>query len=561
MTILPHATRALIADFLASDGSRAARFVLLCILASLAEATGILLLVPIVGIASGQSVWPMLGDAPAWLLSATPSTRLLVAVALFVAVMMIRAAFAWARARNEASLALEYEHSLRARLLRRIVHAGWQRGAVVGESRLQSLLIGEAGRASFAASSFLALIAALILLALHGIVALLLSPILTLMAGMFIAVAIAAAWPLIRRSHASGEMIGRAIEASSDRSGELVASLKTALAEGRSSAFLSDWKRDDLELVTQQRMLMNQQAFGRVVTAFLGVLAAVLVTMVGHFWLGLAPATLLPLLVLFARVTGPLRTVLDAAETLFAFSPAFRELEPHLFFEADASDSPDATAPDSWTTLYFDHVVLAAGPGRSIGPMTFELRHGDFVGVSGPTGSGKTLLVDAFAGLIAPIHGKILADGVDVRLAGQTVWAKQIAYVGQDEAPFSGCFADMLGCDGGTHPAYLAAVLQATGVAELVNRFGGLHAVPGIGAKTLSGGERQRLAIARALLRRPKFLILDEATSALDVEAEARLFEGLRSLPGTLTIIAVSHREDTLRQMDRVVSISSMLCS
>lgn len=197
-------------------------------------------------------------------------------------------------------------------------------------------------------------------------------------------------------------------------------------------------------------------------------------------------------------------------------------------------------------------------PEPSLRDLSFTIRRGEAVGFVGPTGAGKTTLIDVILGLLAPTEGRLTVDGHDV--AGrERSWQRQIGYVPQEiyltddtirrNVAF-GVAPENID-DGAVRRAVAAAQAQ-----EFVDRLpAGLETIVGERGVRLSGGQRQRIGIARALYHDPPVLVLDEATSALDHETESAVMEAVETLHGSRTILIIAHRLSTVEACDRVVSL------
>lgn len=189
-------------------------------------------------------------------------------------------------------------------------------------------------------------------------------------------------------------------------------------------------------------------------------------------------------------------------------------------------------------------VSFAAGPGRTIA-------------IVGPTGSGKSTLTNLLVRLVDPAGGLVLLDGVDVRDAGRGVVAATAALVPQQTFLFDDTVRGnvTLGADLPDEEVWQALRLaQADGFVAALS--GGLDTRIGERGATLSGGQRQRLALARALVRRPRLLVLDDATSSVDPQVEARILHGIRdaqSAAAGATVIVVAYRKATISLADEVV--------
>ncbi len=190
--------------------------------------------------------------------------------------------------------------------------------------------------------------------------------------------------------------------------------------------------------------------------------------------------------------------------------------------------------------------------------LNLEIEAGDFVAIVGPSGEGKSTIVDLLLGIIKPSSGRVTISNLDP-IDTYAKWPGAVAYVPQSVFLFDGTVKDNL-CLGYNSElideADFRQVLRETKLDFFFenNNHGILTEVGEAGAK-LSGGQRQRLGIARALISRPKLLIMDEVTSALDSETEASLAESLMSLKGSSTIVMIAHRLSSVRLADSVVYV------
>ncbi len=182
---------------------------------------------------------------------------------------------------------------------------------------------------------------------------------------------------------------------------------------------------------------------------------------------------------------------------------------------------------------------------------------GEAIALVGPSGAGKTTLVNLLPRFYDPQAGQILIDGVDIRDVTLRSLRRQIGIVPQETTLFSGTIAQNIAF--GQKEFDLAAVERAAKVANahsFISQFSnGYYSWVGERGVNLSGGQKQRIAIARAVLLDPRILILDEATSALDSESEALVQEALERLMQNRTVFIIAHRLATVRRADRILVI------
>lgn len=189
--------------------------------------------------------------------------------------------------------------------------------------------------------------------------------------------------------------------------------------------------------------------------------------------------------------------------------------------------------------------------------VSLTITPGSSVALIGPTGAGKSTLVDAVLGFVSPERGSVTIGGLTPRQV-QRQWPGAVAYMPQESAMWGMTVRENVALGlprSDIDDDAIWGALERAFVADDVRARGGLDAETGAGGRTLSGGQRQRLAIARALYSSPRLLVLDEATSALDEDTEALIGGVLDELRGTVTVIAVAHRRATIERADTVVSI------
>jgi ABC-type multidrug transport system fused ATPase/permease subunit len=196
---------------------------------------------------------------------------------------------------------------------------------------------------------------------------------------------------------------------------------------------------------------------------------------------------------------------------------------------------------------------------KSLNGISFEVETGELLAIVGPSGAGKTSLVDVILGLISPDSGSVTISGKNP-IDAVRYWPGAISYVPQDTKIINGTFRSNITM------GYLSESIEDIDIwqaLETANLADFVHSLPqsletrvGERGAKISGGQRQRLGIARALLTKPKLLILDESTSALDGQTESDLSKSIRNLKGSTTILVIAHRLSTVRDADQIVYLS-----
>jgi ATP-binding cassette subfamily B protein len=246
------------------------------------------------------------------------------------------------------------------------------------------------------------------------------------------------------------------------------------------------------------------------------------------------------------------------------------EIQPTVVEKSGADVLPPVTGKVEYRHVSFAYerrsggvggVGGAGGVGGDEGQSDWVLHNlsflalpGEMIALVGPSGAGKTTLVNLLPRFYDPQVGQILIDGVDIQDVTLRSLRRQIGIVPQETILFSGTIAQNIAF--GQAEFDLKDVQAAAAIAnahQFITQFSqGYHTWVGERGVNLSGGQRQRIAIARAVLLNPSILILDEATSALDSESEALVQEALERIMKERTVLIIAHRLATVRRADRI---------
>jgi len=300
------------------------------------------------------------------------------------------------------------------------------------------------------------------------------------------------------------------------------------------------------------------------------IFVACVVLVIALATLGGKPAhELVPLLGLFAyagfRLIPAANRFLLHVDAVRGAASAIDRLRAHQEeFRAETAAAPgDAAAPVHFhSLLQLEGVSFRYGDGQPLvlKDVSVTIQRGQSIGVVGPTGAGKSTLIDVLFGLLQPTSGRVTVDGVDIRGA-RGAWQRRIGYVPQ--APF--LFADTIRrnvalgiAPEAVDERRLREALQLAQLAEFVDTLpAGADTRVGERGIRLSGGQRQRVAIARALYNDPDLLVLDEATAALDNKTEREVTSAIEQLRGRKTLIVIAHRLSTVERCDALIFLSA----
>jgi len=186
-----------------------------------------------------------------------------------------------------------------------------------------------------------------------------------------------------------------------------------------------------------------------------------------------------------------------------------------------------------------------------------EIPRGARVGFVGPTGSGKSTIMDLLMGLLVPTKGKLMIDGVPLGGANLRAWQRNIAHVPQTVFLADASLSENIAFGVAPTDIDMVRVREASSRAQIAqfieSQPEGYATKVGERGVRLSGGQRQRIGIARALYKKATVLVFDEATSALDNVTERAVMDAIESLDRDLTVLIIAHRLTTVRRCDRII--------
>ena len=545
---------ALLQDYRRFAGARLWLALALMLLGAFAEGFGILMLVPLATIAIGAQASSRLAGLGEWL---PGDQRFLLILTLFIGAMGARSLLLYWRERELARLQAGYEASLRLRSAATLARRGWDFASTIGQAGMQALLLTDVPRAALAVGQAQLFATALILLAVQLLLVLLLSLQLAAIALVILVLGYLLASRFTHRSVASGIALTERSEHSTGSGFRLHAGLKAALAQGTARQFLAEYRTSLANQAAEAIRFAGDLASARQMAAFGAAVAAAVILFVGVRLLDLPFAILVPTLVLLARMVAPAQMLQHSAQYVGAYSAAFAAVVGRLGPLEEWQARESATSPLDWTELRLERASYRHPSGLGLSGASLTVRRGEWIGISGASGAGKTTLVDLVAGLLAPTSGRVLVDGRELEPTALEGWRAGLAYVGQEGSVFDDSIRGNLLADGvEADEPVLWQALAAVGLADRIRALdAGLDELVGDRGSRLSGGERQRLAIARGLLRSPSLLILDEATAALDGASESALLGRLRAIEPRPAAIIVAHRESTHAYCDSVLEI------
>jgi len=272
----------------------------------------------------------------------------------------------------------------------------------------------------------------------------------------------------------------------------------------------------------------------------------------GKFW---APIST------FSRVWSQILSAMASAERVFGILDLKTEMEESnevVTRKAGGGAPGEEIMPPIEGKVEFDHVTFGYRETEPVlHDVSFTVEPGETIALVGPTGAGKTTIINLLARFYLPTEGRILVDGHDLMMVDLGSYRKQIGMVLQDTFIFSGTIMDNLrfGKLDATQEEIERAVEAVRAKEFIENMPGGYEAEVKERGTNLSSGQRQLLAFARAILADPRILILDEATSSVDPETERLIQQAMKVLLKGRTSFIIAHRLSTVRAADRIMVI------
>ena len=298
------------------------------------------------------------------------------------------------------------------------------------------------------------------------------------------------------------------------------------------------------------------------------VIFLVFAGVVGVLWIGandvragvMSSGALIQFVIYAVMVAGGVAALSEIWGELQRAAGATERLVELLTVEDSVQDAttPAALPVPVQGAIRFDDVSFSY-PSRpdvsALDHVSLEIAPGETVAFVGPSGAGKTTIIQMLLRFYEPQTGQVMIDGVDLGTVARDVFRRHIALVPQDPVIFAASARDNIGFGRpGASEAEIEAAARAAAAHDfIVGLPDGYDAYLGERGVMLSGGQKQRIAIARAILRDAPVLLLDEATSALDAESERAVQEAFETLSQGRTTLIVAHRLATVKKADRIV--------
>ena len=285
-------------------------------------------------------------------------------------------------------------------------------------------------------------------------------------------------------------------------------------------------------------------------------------TVTGYFDSITEAGTVFAFLQYINRIFEPIKEIAEKYGNLQSALAGAERIVPMLEKSKDNIEETISTPPefDTIRSIEFDHVYFSydGSDNYVLRDITWSLQEGEFLGIAGPSGGGKSTMMQLLLGFETPTKGTIRINGKDVQDMDLRMIRQSIGYVFQDSHLFKGSIKDNISLfdDAVTLEMVQAAAEKAHLHASVQRLEAGYETPVGYLGSLLSQGQRQLLSLARTLVQNKSLLVFDEATSNIDSHTEELLQQSIRDIKGEKTMIAIAHRLSTLRDATKIIVIS-----
>lgn len=526
------------------------------VLAGVAEGVGLTTLLPMVSVALGEkSDSGLAGNVVAALhaVGLEPEVGTLLAV---IVIGMTLSSFLILAANRQVGYAVAHMATdLRLELIRVLLGSRWEYYLRQPTGALANAVASESFRASTGYEHAANVLALTIQAAVYAVIAMLVSWQASLVLLLLGSVLLAAMWRLVRSARRAGKKQTTLMRDLLAYLTDVLGSVKPLKAMARQGVADALLREQNARLNrAMEREVLSREALRALQQPMLAILAAGGLYVALVIW-QLPMASVMVLTFLLLRVLSLMHKAQQRYHRMVAQESAYWALR-NMIDEARAAAEPPSgeLAPSLQRDIRFEKVRFAYGDRTVLRDVSLTLPAGSFTSLIGPSGAGKTTILDLLCALLTPQSGRILIDGVPLASLDRDLWRRTIGYVPQETLLLHDTIlVNVTLGDPTLTVADAERALRQAGAWSFIEALPeGMLTVVGERGGRFSGGQRQRMVIARALAHDPKLLILDEATSALDPESEAAISATLRSLTPALTVVAVSHRPALIDIADRI---------
>lgn len=458
-------------------------------------------------------------------------------------------------------ISADYEEKIRTSLLQKTFHANWSHLLQQKLGKLDSLLLTHVQFGSNALLQFSSAIIATTVLIVYVAVSLNISFIITLVSFVLGVVSLLVFKPVFAKTMHIGKDAAVAVEEVAHFVNQNILGMKTVKYMGVGDSLLKTGVLYFRRLKEQKVKVYIYKNFSPQILQLISLLFICALFGISYRYSYLNVGALVAIIYLVQRMFSYVQQIQISVHSMSESLPYLEgvtEYGKQLKNHAEPINQQKSFVFDH--TLAFDHVSFSYTTGpRVLHDINFEIKKGERVAIIGPSGAGKTTMVDVLLRLFQPTGGRITVDGVLATEISLVDWRNTIGYMSQDMFLLNDSILNnIIFYDPNITRADAILAAKKASIYDFIESCqDGIDSFVGERGVSLSVGQRQRIVIARILARKPKVLILDEATSALDTESEMHIQEVIDRLHGDVTVVLIAHRLSTVKNADSILVVDN----
>ncbi len=538
--------------------------------AGIAEGFGMLMLLPLLGFAMdtpssstlssqhSESALEQIITGFFDVIGMTPTINLL--LIFFVLSITLKAVLVLLANKRVGYMVAQVATDLRLALIRALFATRWEYYVHQPIGRFINAFATEANRSADAYLFGIRVMALLLHAAVYGVVALLLAwkaTLVTLSVGPIVLYALRRLVTKAKKSGKSQTKLLKSLLSLLTETLQSIKPLKSMARENVADAVLQ--KKTKRLNKALQKQVFSEEALRALQEPLITIFFAfgLYVTII---WWQLPIATVLIMVYMLAKIVKTLQKAQKEYQSLVIAESAYWSIWSKIEEAQKVQETSTGTLTPSFNhSIRFEGVSFSYEERFVLKNASLSIPKGSFTAIIGPSGAGKTTIVDLITCLLGPQEGAVWIDDIPLTEVDMKAWRRMIGYVPQETLLLNDTVLVnvTLGDPAFAEKDVEYALRDAGAWDFVVEMQDGIHSLVGERGGLLSGGQQQRITIARALVHKPQLLILDEATSALDPASEADICKTLRQLRGKLTILAISHQNALLNAADRVYRLNN----
>ena len=539
------------------------------LLYGLSQGVSIVALIPLLQMLEKNSlgsnkIFAILNGVIGWL-GITISIELI--VGLYLTLILFNALISYAKSIWQSDVQQEFTADIRKDIFSKLIRSEWMYLSGQNRNEFSHILTSEIPNITALNFHLFSLLSVGIIFIIYVVLAFLVSFYFTLFVLVCGLVLYSLMNRFITRTYAAGKDIFFTNRNLYSQFDDFWDTIKFAKIHGTEKYHYNRFDEQNQQFAEQRKRMVRLSLTPQTINTVTSALILSIVIYIGYKFGNMSLSSFLILILLFARIFPQLMKMHTTYMQIASLFPSYentmamkKELETLL---KNSAVFRDATLSKIMlkNEIAFDEVSFGYITGKPLFEhFSIIIPAQKITGIVGPSGIGKTTLMDMITGLLIPVHGKIMIDGKNLGEIDLAAWHNSMAYVAQDSVFTNSSLRENLTM-GNDHISddQIWQTLERVNAGEFVRELGGgLGTKMSNNASQFSGGERQRLAIARALLRNPTLLLLDEVTNTLDSKNEQTIINILLELKNEITIIMITHKNDLVQYFDEIIDVKKL---